>query len=254
MKKALRRICSMVLAMLICLTLCLPATAQGENRSVTILFTHDLHSHLLPSATGDGGEFGGYARLMTVINQQREQYPDAILVDGGDFSMGSLFQTAFTTSAIELRMMGAMGYDATTFGNHEFDYLPKGLAAMLTVAADCGEPVPAILDANYLPPTEGEEGYDEDAQLVWDALDHYGVREYTILERGGVYYVLFGLTGYDSDDCAPNSGMILEAPAEAAQRIVDQATAECVERYGVEPLVVCLSHSGTEEEIGRAHV
>ena len=250
MKKALRRICSMVLAMLICLTLCLPATAQGENRSVTILFTHDLHSHLLPSATGDGGEFGGYARLMTVINQQREQYPDAILVDGGDFSMGSLFQTAFTTSAIELRMMGAMGYDATTFGNHEFDYLPKGLAAMLTVAADCGEPVPAILDANYLPPTEGEEGYDEDAQLVWDALDHYGVREYTILERGGVYYVLFGLTGYDSDDCAPNSGMILEAPAEAAQRIVDQATAECVERYGVEPLVVCLSHSGTEDGKG----
>ena len=250
MKKALRRICSMVLAMLICLTLCLPATAQGENRSVTILFTHDLHSHLLPSATGDGGEFGGYARLMTVINQQREQYPDAILVDGGDFSMGSLFQTAFTTSAIELRMMGAMGYDATTFGNHEFDYLPKGLTAMLTVAADCGEPVPAILDANYLPPTEGEEGYDEDAQLVWDALDHYGVREYTILERGGVYYVLFGLTGYDSDDCAPNSGMILEAPAEAAQRIVDQATAECVERYGVEPLVVCLSHSGTEDGKG----
>ena len=250
MKKALRRICSMVLAMLICLTLCLPATAQGENRSVTILFTHDLHSHLLPSATGDGGEFGGYARLMTVINQQREQYPDAILVDGGDFSMGSLFQTAFTTSAIELRMMGAMGYDATTFGNHEFDYLPKGLAAMLTVAADCGEPVPTILDANYLPPTEGEEGYDEDAQLVWDALDHYGVREYTILERGGVYYVLFGLTGYDSDDCAPNSGMILEAPAEAAQRIVDQATAECVERYGVEPLVVCLSHSGTEDGKG----
>ena len=240
----------MVLAMLICLTLCLPATAQGENRSVTILFTHDLHSHLLPSATGDGGEFGGYARLMTVINQQREQYPDAILVDGGDFSMGSLFQTAFTTSAIELRMMGAMGYDATTFGNHEFDYLPKGLAAMLTVAADCGEPVPTILDANYLPPTEGEEGYDEDAQLVWDALDHYGVREYTILERGGVYYVLFGLTGYDSDDCAPNSGMILEAPAEAAQRIVDQATAECVERYGVEPLVVCLSHSGTEDGKG----
>ena len=59
--------------------------ANGEEKDqVTVLFTHDLHSHLLP-----------------LLDE-----------DGGDFSMGSLFQTAFATSAIELCMMGVMGYDA----------------------------------------------------------------------------------------------------------------------------------------------
>ncbi len=245
MKNLLKRICILLLTAALCLSLALPALAEREGTPVTILFTHDLHSHLLPAEGDDGEEYGGYARLMTVIREQREQYPNAILVDGGDFSMGSLFQTAFPTSAIELRMMGAMGYDATTFGNHEFDYLPAGLASMLDVAVSSGDPLPMLLDANYLPPKEGEEGYTGDSALVWDALENYGVRDYTILERGGVYFVLFGLTGYNSDACAPNSGMILEDPAVAAQRVVDAATAECVEKYGAEPLVIALSHSGT---------
>jgi len=224
--------------------------AGAEAGNVTILFTHDLHSHLLPSADGNGGEYGGYARLMTVINQQKDKYPHAILVDGGDFSMGSLFQTAFATSAIELRMLGAMGYDATTFGNHEYDYLPSGLASMLNAAVSSGDRLPAILEGNYLPPKEGEAGFDSDSAAMWDALEDYGVKDYMILERGGIYYVIFGIMGYDSDDCAPNSGSVLQDPAETAQRIVDAATAECVEKYGVEPMIVCLSHSGTSNGEG----
>ena len=246
MKDTIKRIAILLLVAAMLLGVILPVlAAENDSTTATILFTHDLHSHLLPSAKEGGGEYGGYARLMTVINQQREKYPDAILVDGGDFSMGSLFQTAFATSAIELRMMGAMGYDATTFGNHEFDYLPAGLVGMLHAAAASGDPVPAIVDANYLPPEAGEEGYSETAQSVWDALGNYGVEDYIILERGGIYYVLFGLTGFNSDECAPNSGMILDDPAETAQRVVDEATAACVETYGVEPLVIALSHSGT---------
>lgn len=245
-----RKLAALLLAILVLLSLAVPSSAEEAVKQATILFTHDLHSHLLPSKEDDGGEYGGYARLMTVINEQKERYPDAILVDGGDFSMGSLFQTAYATSAIELRMMGAMGYDATTFGNHEFDYLPQGLASMLNTAAACGETVPAIVDANYLPPREGEEGYTEDSVAVWAALENYGVNDYLLMERGGIHYAVFGLTGFDSDDCAPNSGMILEDPADSAQKTVDAARAECMARYGVEPLVVALSHSGTKDGQG----
>ena len=247
MKKLVKCTCALVLALILAVSLCSGAYAESETQDITILFTHDLHSHLLPSRDKEGGTFGGYARLMTAINEQKSKNPDAVLVDGGDFSMGSLFQTAFATSAIELRTMGAMGYDVTTFGNHEFDYLPKGLSSMLNSAISSGDKLPQIVDANYLPPKKGEEGYNAE---MWDALNNYGVKDYIILERGDVYFVIFGITGFDSDECAPNSGMILQDPAEVAQKTVDTAVADCKNTYGAEPIVVCLSHSGTEDGKG----
>ena len=250
MKTSLKRIFALVLALLAALALCVSPMAEThpEPEEITVLFTHDLHSHLLPSANETGeGQYGGYARLMTAINEQKAIDPDAILVDGGDFSMGSLFQTAYPTSAIELRMMGAMGYDATTFGNHEYDYLQSGLKSMLNAAVKSGDALPEIVCANYLPPVEGEDGYDAE---LWAAYNNYGVKKYTILERGGVYYVIFGVFGVDADDCAPNSGMVFEDMATVAKETVDAAVAECESKYGEHPVVVCLSHAGTDNGKG----
>lgn len=244
--KPLRRACALLPAFLLALGLALPALADAPTTQVTILFTHDMHSHLLPATDESGVEYGGYARLMTAINQQKAAHPDAVLVDGGDFSMGSLFQTAYADSALELRVMGAMGCDVTTFGNHEYDYRPAGLAGMLNAAVDSGDPLPAIVEANYLPPEQGREGYDADAQAVWDAFERYGVSDCILLERGGVWYAILGINGMDSDACAPMSGMILYDQVETAQRVVDEARAECWDKNGIQPLVICLSHSGTD--------
>ena len=249
MKKITRMICCIcMLVLLLCAAA--PAFADSGDRLATVLFTHDLHSHILPATNEEGESYGGYSRLMTAIDAQKKKFPDAILVDAGDFSMGSLFQTAYASEAIELRMMGAMGYDATTFGNHEYDYLPAGLASMLNSAVESGDPLPAIVECNYLPPESGEPGYSQDSILVRQAFDNYGVQDYILLERGGIYYVIFGLMGIDSDACAPNSGQILWDCAESAQRVVDEATALCREKYQAEPLVICLSHSGTENGKG----
>ncbi len=57
--------------------------------------------------------------------------------------MGTLIQTVYDTEAAELRMLGYLGYDVTTFGNHEYDYRSKGLANMLKAAKNSGETVPA---------------------------------------------------------------------------------------------------------------
>lgn len=234
-----------LLMSLLCVLLCVCVFAQtpDQTQELTVLFTHDLHSHLLPAATETGdGEYGGYARLMTAIHAEKEKAPDAVLLDGGDFAMGSLFQTAYPTSAIELRMMGAMGYDVTTFGNHEFDYLQSGLKSMMRAALDSGDPLPALVCANYLPPVEGQDGYDPE---LWQVYNDYGVRDYIILERGGVYYVVFGIFGFDADDCAPNSGMVFEDPITVAAETVKAAVADCEAQYGQHPVVICLSHSGT---------
>ena len=232
----------MLLALALSLSVSQVWAADETAEEITILYTHDMHSSFLPKEGPDGHSRGGYARLKTLIDEQKEEHPNALVLDGGDFSMGSLFQTAYSTSALELRAMGQMGYDVTTFGNHEFDYRASGLADMLYAAVDSGDPLPAIVDANYLPPQEDEE--------TWDALYTYGVQDYRILERGGVPYVIFGITGVDSDECAPMSGMELHDPVETAKRVVKEATEQCQTAYGADPVVICLSHSGTENGKG----
>ena len=236
-----RRISALLTALvLLCTLFATPADAASPESSfeATILFTHDLHSHFLPQVGENGGESGGYARLKTAIDAEKEKYPDALLLDGGDFSIGSLIQTLYTTQAAELRTMGALGYDAATIGNHEFDHTGKGFARMLNAALDSGDVVPALLEANYRPAAENPDRDD-----IQQAMDDYGVQETILLERSGVTYGIFGLMGVDSDDCAPTSGFKLEAAAQAAKRCV-----EALKERGAQ-FIICLSHSGTGDSL-----
>ncbi|MCI7659091.1 bifunctional metallophosphatase/5'-nucleotidase, partial [Flintibacter sp.] len=148
--------------------------------------------------------------------------------------IGSLIQTLYTSKAPELRTMGALGYDATTAGNHEFDHEGLGFARMLTAARTSGDTVPALLMANYKPSDDNPDQLD-----IQRAMSAYGVKDYMLLERGGVTYGIFGLMGTDSDDCAPTSGFTLEDPIEAAQRCV-----KALEEQGAQ-FIICLSHGGT---------
>lgn len=216
------------------------AAAPEGPGELTILFTHDTHDHFLPAADEEGGEYGGYIRLATLLKEQRqaaaEQGRAVVTLDGGDFSMGSLFQTIYTTDAPELRALGAMGYDVTTLGNHEFDYRQQGLADMLNAAKESGDPLPAIVQANYTQPLDHDSGY-----AVVQALENYPVTDYTMVERDGLRVAVFGVLGEDADDCAPMSGMELEPIADAAKRVV----AEIREKEDPD-YIICLSHSGTD--------
>ena len=226
-----------LLALLLVLTLS-PALAAPEQREVTVLFTHDLHSHFLPQEVEGGGQSGGYARLMTALQGEREKHPDALTLDAGDFSIGSLIQTLYTTTGAELRTMGAMGYDATTAGNHEFDHTGAGFGEMLMAAKESGDPLPALLMSNYAP----DVMENPDWRSILEAMDNYGVRERMTIERGGITYGIFGLMGVDSDSCAPTSGFYLEDAAQAAKTEVAQLRKEGAE------FIICLSHSGTDAD------
>ena len=266
-----RRFSAFFLALLLAVLCVLPAgaVAEGctqETNVTTILFTHDLHSHFLPQPTAEGGESGGYARLKTAIDGERAMNPAALLVDGGDFSIGSLIQTLYTTQAAELRTMGAMGYDAVTIGNHEFDHKGTGFAEMLNSAKAAQQaavelllvdarpledmdayrerfgpvtPVlPTLLEANYAPADD-----NQDRAFIRSAMEDYGVTDCMTLERGGVTYGLFGLMGVDSDECAPTSGFTRTDAAKAAKRCVETLKGEGAE------IIVCLSHSGTGDSL-----
>ncbi len=240
-----KRLMCLLLMFAVLLGLLFTTSAETEPQEITILFTHDLHSHLLSAVDESGNSYGGFARLKTLVDEYRKEYPDAVFVDAGDFSMGTLYQTVYSEHALELRSLGALGCDVTTLGNHEYDYRPAGLAKMLNSAVASGDKLPELVLANYRPPLKGEDGYNEDIQAVTDALANYGAEEkYTVIERGGVNFAFFGIFGIDAHACAPMSGMVLEDAVENAEEIV-----ALIEQEVAEPrVVVCLSHSGTVDE------
>ena len=225
-----------------------PACAQeaAPGTAVDIVFTHDTHSHLNTFTTMVDGletELGGFARMNTLIEAQRAQNPDTLVIDGGDFSMGTLIQTVFETQAAELRMLGYLGCDVTTLGNHEFDYRSKGLANMLTSAQASGDAVPAMVVCNVDWDTMEAEGLTEGQQRLKDAFTAYGVSDYTVLEKGDVDIAVVGVFGKDALACAPTCELKFEDPIEA----VKQTVADIKANEDVD-MIVCVSHSGTWED------
>ena len=141
----------LTIAMLMPLAQAVTVKAADDTKQIDVLFTHDTHSHLDSFSTivnGEQKEVGGFAKLKTLIDEKKKENPDTLILDGGDFSMGTLIQTVYDTEAAELRMLGYLGCDVSTFGNHEFDYRSKGLADMLTAAKDSGETVPSLVVCN----------------------------------------------------------------------------------------------------------
>lgn len=225
-----------------------PVCAQdaAPGTAVDIVFTHDTHSHLNTFTTMVDGletELGGFARMNTLIEAQRAQNPDTLVIDGGDFSMGTLIQTVFETQAAELRMLGYLGCDVTTLGNHEFDYRSKGLANMLTSAQASGDAVPAMVVCNVDWDTMEAEGLTEGQQRLRDAFAAYGVSDYTVLEKGDVDIAVVGVFGKDALACAPTCELKFEDPIEA----VKQTVADIKANEDVD-MIVCVSHSGTWED------
>jgi 5'-nucleotidase / UDP-sugar diphosphatase len=136
----------------------LSAAVDGK-KTFTLLHTNDLHSSFIgmgpaadytPFTPGDDTTRGGYARLAALIAMRKKARKDQgpmLILDAGDYSMGTAFAAATREIGGELQLMGRMGYDATTFGNHEFDLGPDGLGKSIGVAAKAGR-VPTVVASN----------------------------------------------------------------------------------------------------------
>ena len=225
---------------------CGKAAADESAKTVDVMFLHDTHSHLNEFATVEDGTsrlLGGFAKIKTLIQEQQAQNPETLLLDAGDFSMGTLIQVVFEEEAAELRMLGELGFDVTTLGNHEFDYRSKGLANMMDSAVASGDTLPAMVLCNVDWESMRAEGLSEEQQLLWDAFENYGVKDYIVLEKNDVSIAVTGVFGEDSLACAPTCSLLFTEPAEA----VKQTVAEIREKENVD-MIVCVSHSGTSED------
>ena len=223
------------------------AAADGR-KSFTILHTNDMHTSFIgmgpaadytPFSLNDDATRGGYARLASLIAMKKElrkgQGP-VLVLDAGDYSMGTAFAAATREIGGELKLMGMMGYDATTFGNHEFDLGPDGLGKSIGVAAKAGR-VPAVLASNA--------GFAANDVTLADLqrLAKAGViRRHLVIERGGIRFGIFGLLGKEALHYTSGGAVTFADPIETAKEMVTLLR----DKEKVD-LVIALSHGGMEK-------
>ena len=243
-----KKIVVAMLAVILCTpsVLGMQTEAAQQEKQLDVLFTHDTHSHLNSFDTivdGKKQEVGGFARLKTMIDTQKKNNPDTLVFDAGDFSMGTLIQTVYTTEAAELRMLGYLGCDVTTLGNHEFDYRSSGLADMLKTAKNSEEKVPDLVVCNVDWDAMEEEGLTKGQKQIQTAFQTYGVKDYVVLQKGDVKIAVLGVFGKDSLECAPTCELKFKDPVEAASETVKES-----QKHEDVDMIACVSHSGTWED------
>ena len=224
------------------------AAAPAGAKTFTILHTNDMHASFIgmgpsadytPFTVNDDGTRGGYARLAALITQRtqarRERGPVMIL-DAGDYSMGTAFSAATRETGGELHLMGKMGYDATTFGNHEFDLGPAGLGKSIGAASKAGR-IPAVLSANAS--FAGADASLADLQR----LSHEGViRRYAVIERGGLRFGIFGSLGKEAMIYTNGGATTFADATESAKEVV-----KILRETEKVDVVIALSHGGLEK-------
>jgi 2',3'-cyclic-nucleotide 2'-phosphodiesterase/3'-nucleotidase len=117
----------------------LPESATAQ---LTILETTDLHANLVSYDYFKLAEDKslGLERTSTLIKQARVDFPNNLLIDNGDTIQGSAiadYQALVSPLACNQKLatykaMDAIGFDAGTLGNHEFNY---GLSFLSQVTA-----------------------------------------------------------------------------------------------------------------------
>jgi 5'-nucleotidase len=227
-----------------------PTASQEKTMKTTftILHTNDIHSNLIgvgpaseytPATLNDDKTIGGIERIATLIaERKRARAADGpvLVLDIGDASIGTPFGGASQQTGVELQCLSLAGYDATTFGNHDFDFGPTGLAQAVSAARKSGR-VPAILAANT--------NYDAaDAGLA--GLKELGksgtIRSHMVIERGGIRFGLFGIMGPDSIQFTVNPGaLIFPDPIKTAREMAQRLRAEGAD------VIICMSHGGVRE-------
>jgi len=199
----------------------LGSAAAGDVIKLTILHTNDVHSRIEPFPM-DGSKYqglAGTARRAALIAQIREKTPNVLLLDAGDIFQGTPYFNEFG-GELEIKLMTAMGYDAVTMGNHDFD---NGLEGFYKQLPHANFPV---LCSNY---------------DFSDTLLKGRTQPYKIFKKQGLKIGVFGigieLKGLVADKNYGNTVFI--DPIAKANEIADllKHDLNC-------DLIVCLSHLG----------
>jgi UDP-sugar diphosphatase len=214
-------------------------TAAGDILHFTILHTSDEHSSLMPVPLVDyrPGErdlaSGGFARLATLINRIRSKKADTpvLLLSSGDFIGGTPFSWLILyNSSPELALKHHLGYNATTIGNHEFDYGSHGLANYFIRLQTQGKLLPVVVSNLRATPDH--------------PINQAGIKKNMLFElTNGLKIGIFALLGRGAHRVSPDA-----KPLE----FIDQheSAREQVEKLKIAGanVIIALTHAGITED------
>lgn len=193
---------------------------SSHSQPLVIVHTNDTHSQIDSYSYKKDVNVGGFLRREAAIREIRAENPNMLLLDAGDFSQGTPYFNVFK-GYVEVRLMNAMGYDAATLGNHEFDNGCAALAARLKTASF------PVVCANY--------------QFANRKLAKV-IKPYIIVERAGMKIGIFGLgvnlDGYIVPKIAQEVDYL--NPFICARNMVEELQRQRCD------LIVCLSHLGVD--------
>lgn len=88
----------------------------AKEATITLIHTNDTHGNV----KDDGKSVIGFAKLATYAKEAKAN-ENAIIVDAGDMFQGMPFANLENGQSV-IKLANAVGYDAMTVGNHEFDF------------------------------------------------------------------------------------------------------------------------------------
>ena len=224
------------------------ARAQASQAHLRIMSTTDLHVHVFPyDYYGDRPiDSAGLSRTASLIEAIRAEAGNTMLVDNGDFLQGNPMgdYIAYERGMKEgdmhpiVQAMNTLGYDASTFGNHEFNY---GLDFLMKTIAGANFPV---VSANVVKGALGASPR-EDTLFV----PPYVIVDKTVTDGAGAEHTIkVGLSGFCPPQIMTWDSKHLEGSANARDIILTaQAWVPQMKEEGAD-LIVALSHSGISDE------
>ncbi len=90
--------------------------AAKEPVVITVFHTNDVHANAEASSSGMG-----YAMMAGYVSAAKSASENVMVLDAGDTFHGTVFATAVQGASIA-QILNAVGYDAITPGNHDFNY------------------------------------------------------------------------------------------------------------------------------------
>jgi 2',3'-cyclic-nucleotide 2'-phosphodiesterase (5'-nucleotidase family) len=209
-----------------------PGSQTASKRvQITVLGTTDLHGNLFPiDYYTDKPDNRGLAKIAALIRRVRKENENVVLIDSGDNIQGTplaYYHNKKNNQPPNPMMLGmnALGYDAMTVGNHEYNF---GLKVLEKARSEAKFP---WLSANT---------YDKGTTKT-----HY--QPYIVKEIAGVRVGVLGLTtpGVPTWENAPNyAGLDFHQPLLEAKKWVPVLRGK--ERVDV---VVIAMHMGIEEDL-----